>query len=98
MSEPVNDFLILLADSFLNYTLLDIFERHDQLRSDMKVISTLLSIAERPTADLLTIAENQFSGTCNWLTDHSTFGAWYTKHINRTAIYIRGAENRRSTD
>ena len=48
----------------------------EEHKADMKRLSDFLGYAERPDADLSMLSDHQIEGSCEWLTDKSTFLNW----------------------
>ncbi|KAL1852473.1 hypothetical protein Daus18300_012154 [Diaporthe australafricana] len=51
-------------------------KRNDDYKSQMKLISGALNDAQRPETDLSRALDKQYPGSCQWITDNSTFQAW----------------------
>lgn len=54
-----------------------IFSRHDEHRTQMKLISEYVGIIQRPETDLMTVTDKQIDGSCLWLTESSSFRDWF---------------------
>lgn len=50
--------------------------RKEEHKVDMKRLSDFLGYAERPDADLSMLSDDQIEGSCEWLTDKTTFLNW----------------------
>lgn len=50
--------------------------RRDEHQTDMKKLSDFLGYVEPPDADLSMLSDHQIEGSCEWLTDKSTFHNW----------------------
>ncbi|KAL1881783.1 hypothetical protein Daus18300_000836 [Diaporthe australafricana] len=69
--------LTAIGDIAISYN----FRGHDDLKSQMKLISTFLGVEQRPGVDLLTVSGKQHPGTCTWLTTHPSFQAWCAEEL-----------------
>lgn len=50
--------------------------KRDDHQNQMKILSHFLGISESPESDFLSIIDKQIDGTCEWLTDKSSFHEW----------------------
>ncbi|KAL5353705.1 hypothetical protein ACLOAV_001745 [Pseudogymnoascus australis] len=77
---PEDPNYIILYRSFM--TTIQELEKNDvavfkgDRRAEMKQISLLLGISQRPEADLVTVTDKQYKGSCAWLSDKAQFQDW----------------------
>lgn len=50
--------------------------RREEHQSEMKRLSDYLGYVERPESELATLTDHQIEGSCEWLTDKTSFHSW----------------------
>ncbi|KAL2024346.1 hypothetical protein VTK56DRAFT_8828 [Thermocarpiscus australiensis] len=78
--SPISQNYVTLQRAFLT-TIAELeadssFQRRDEYRAQMKLVSSFLRIDHKPDAILLAINEKQHHGSCQWLTTDETFQEW----------------------
>ena len=60
----------------VNLTIIDIADKFENHRAQMKQIAQAFDVAERPDADFIRMQDKLHTGSCEWLTEHSSFRDW----------------------
>ncbi|KAJ4415517.1 hypothetical protein N0V85_002679 [Neurospora sp. IMI 360204] len=84
--SPVSPNYAILQQSFLT-TIEDIeadsrYNPKDEHRSQMKLISSLLHVDQRPDATLLELKGKEHHGSCHWVTEESAFQDWMQEPLD----------------
>ncbi|KAL9120228.1 MAG: hypothetical protein Q9187_003215 [Circinaria calcarea] len=90
-ANPLDNNYLTLRNAFIST--IDSIERdwsvvrQEEHRSQMKILSRFLGVAERPEGSLLSVVDKQMDGTCQWLTDKPSFQDWQVAQDNTPGYY-----------